>query len=96
MSAEAATAPQRREWRSGELAVILLLPIALVNAVGFILPVLNLGRYSFNRARIGGGIEQVFTLENWVALSRDKFYLDIVVNSVVVSLGITFVTLVLS
>ncbi|MFC7704484.1 ABC transporter permease [Plastorhodobacter daqingensis] len=91
-----AVAAPRRPLRAGEVAVLLLLPIALVNAMGFIIPVLNLARYSFNRARVGGGIEQVFTWENWTGIFRDKFYLDIVVNSIGVSLGITMTTLVLS
>lgn len=92
----ALAAPARRGWRSGELAVALLLPIALVNTVGFILPVLNLARYSFNKARIGGGIENVFTWQNWTGLLADRFYLELVFNSVWISLAITLVTLVLS
>lgn len=86
----------KREWSAGQLAVVLLLPIALVNVVGFILPILNLARYSFNRARIGGGIEDVFTWENWVDLVSDPFYREILFNSIWVSLCITVVTLVLS
>jgi ABC-type spermidine/putrescine transport system, permease component I len=86
----------KREWSAGQLAVVLLLPIALVNVVGFILPILNLARYSFNRARIGGGIEDVFTWENWVDLVSDPFYREILFNSIWVSLCITLVTLVLS
>jgi ABC-type spermidine/putrescine transport system, permease component I len=86
----------KRELSAGQLAVVLLLPIALVNVVGFILPILNLARYSFNRARIGGGIEDVFTWENWVDLVSDPFYREILFNSIWVSLCITLVTLVLS
>lgn len=92
----AAAAPLPRTWRTGELAVVLLLPIALVNAIGFILPVLNLARYSLNRSRIGGGIENVFTWENWTGLLSDRFYLELLLNSVWISLSITLVTLVVS
>ncbi|MBZ6074691.1 ABC transporter permease [Microvirga puerhi] len=77
-------------------ATLLLLPIALVNAVGFLLPVLNLLRMSFNEALSGGGIRETFTLANWVGLAGDSFYLELILNSVVVSLTITALTLVLS
>lgn len=77
-------------------ATLLLLPIALVNAVGFILPVLNLLRMSFNEALSGGGIRETVTLANWTGLFGDAFYLDLIVNSVVVSLTITVLTLILS
>jgi putative spermidine/putrescine transport system permease protein len=82
--------------RSGELAVILLLPIAMINTIGFILPVLNLARLSFNKVSLGGGIENVFTWENWFGLLTDSFYLELVFNSVWISLAITLTTLVVS
>lgn len=94
MTAEAVAPP--RTMRSGEIAVLLLLPIALINAVGFILPVLNLARFSFNKVSIGGGIEQVFTWENWLGLLSDSFYLELIFNSVWISLAITLTTLVVS
>jgi putative spermidine/putrescine transport system permease protein len=94
MTAEAVAPP--RTLRSGEIAVLLLLPIALINAVGFILPVLNLARFSFNKVTIGGGIEQVFTWENWLGLLTDSFYLELIFNSVWISLAITLTTLVVS
>ncbi|MCB8819800.1 ABC transporter permease [Microvirga rosea] len=77
-------------------ATLLLLPIALVNVVGFILPVLNLLRMSFNEALSGGGIRETFTLANWFGLAGDAFYLELIINSVVVSLTITVLTLILS
>ena len=94
MNAASATAP--RAWRSGELAIVLLLPIALINAIGFILPVLNLARYSFNQSTADGGIANVFTWENWTGLLRDPFYLELIFNSVWISLAITLTTLVVS
>ncbi|MGO4705583.1 ABC transporter permease [Microvirga sp. 2MCAF38] len=77
-------------------ATALLLPIALINAIGFLLPVLNLLRMSFNEALSGGGIRETFTLANWSGLFGDSFYLELIVNSVLVSLGITFATLIVS
>lgn len=77
-------------------ATLLLLPIALVNAMGFIIPVLNLLRMSFYEALAGGGIRETFTLASWTGLFRDAFYVDLIVNSILVSLSITFATLIVS
>ncbi|MBN8953402.1 MULTISPECIES: ABC transporter permease [unclassified Rhizobium] len=78
------------------IATVLLLPIALVNAIGFLLPVLNLAKMSFNEALAGGGIGEAFTTANWTGLLQDQFYLELLVNSVTVSLGITIATLLAS
>lgn len=97
MSAAAeAVGPARGGWSQGQVAASLLLPIALVNAVGFLLPMLNLARMSFKESLPGGGIGDAFTIQNWTGLLGDAFYLDIVLNSVLVSLGITATTLVFS
>lgn len=89
-----AAAPRR--WRNGQLATALLLPIALVNAIGFLLPTLNLARYSFMQARPGGALESAWTLENWAAVLGDPFYLELLFNSVWIGLAITLVTLIAS
>lgn len=99
MSAMAAVEALARGERQGNrfgLAAALLLPIALVNAIGFIIPVLNLARMSFNEALPGGGVAEAFTLANWAGLLGDAFYIELVLNSVGVSLIITFATLLLS
>ncbi|HZH50343.1 MAG TPA: ABC transporter permease [Microvirga sp.] len=77
-------------------ATALLLPIALINTIGFIVPVLNLLRMSFNEALPGGGVRETVTLENWTGLFGDSFYVELVINSITVSLGITLATLVVS
>jgi putative spermidine/putrescine transport system permease protein len=77
-------------------ATALLLPIAIINTIGFILPVLNLARMSFNEALSGGGIREAFTLANWTGLFGDSFYVELILNSIMVSLGITLATLVVS
>jgi putative spermidine/putrescine transport system permease protein len=78
------------------IAVGLLLPIALVNAIGFLAPVANLFRMSFNEATGGGGLREAFTFANYVAFLTDPFYLGLVGNSVLVSVLITIITLVVS
>ena len=57
--------------------------------MGFIMPVLNLLRMSFYEALAGGGIRETFTLASWAGLFRDAFYVELIVNSIVVSLSIT-------
>ncbi|ABM56565.1 ABC transporter permease [Verminephrobacter eiseniae] len=83
-------------WRQGHLAALLLLPIALINVIGFILPMLSLARYSFNEARLGGEIASVFTWKNWAGVLSDPFYLELVFDSAWISLAITLATLLLS
>jgi putative spermidine/putrescine transport system permease protein len=96
VAAQAAPAlPQPGLGRAGT-AVALLLPIALINTIGFIIPVLNLLRMSFNEALTGGGIRETVTLANWTGLFGDAFYIELIVNSVLVSLGITIATLIVS
>jgi putative spermidine/putrescine transport system permease protein len=87
--------PRLALGRTGTAAA-LLLPIAIINAIGFILPVLNLARMSFNEALAGGGVREAFTLANWTGLFSDTFYVELIVNSIMVSLGITLATLVVS
>lgn len=96
MAATEALAHRERQNKRIGLAAALLLPIALVNAIGFIIPVLNLARMSFNEALPGGGIAEAFTMANWTGLLQDTFYLELVLNSVGVSLLITLATLVVS
>ena len=89
------TVPRLAFGRTGTAAA-LLLPIAIINVIGFILPVLNLARMSFNEALAGGGVREAFTLANWTGLFGDSFYVELIVNSIMVSLGITLATLVVS
>lgn len=73
-----------------------LLPILIINAIGFILPILNLAKLSFAEALVGGGIGETFTWENWKVLVTDSYYGQILLTSVLVSLSITLLTLVCS
>lgn len=91
----AVAAPAER--RAGlPLVALLILPIAAVNALGFLAPVLNLLRMSFYEAQATGAMMEVYTLATWAAVIRDSFYLELILNSVGVSLAITLLTLVCS
>ncbi|WNJ90198.1 ABC transporter permease [Bosea sp. 685] len=100
MSAAAAItapAPVSEARRSGlALVVLLLAPIALVNALGFLVPVLNLARMSFYEVEPTGAMREVYTLATWLTVFKDTFYAELIVNSITVSLGITLLTLVCS
>jgi len=84
------------QWKRGNVAIALLLPIAIVNGIGFILPILNLAGMSFKEAMPGGGIGEAITTANWTGLLGDGFYVDLVLNSLLVSFVITLLTLVTS
>jgi putative spermidine/putrescine transport system permease protein len=88
--------PGASEVKRYGVAVALLLPIVLVNAIVFLVPIINLLRISFNEALPGGGIGPEFTFENWVKLVQDPFYMEALLRSVGVSLLITFLTLLCS
>ncbi|MDJ1157631.1 ABC transporter permease [Chelatococcus sp. SYSU_G07232] len=78
------------------LAAAMLLPIAIVNAIGFLAPVANLFRMSFNEATGGGGLREAVTFANYLAFVMDPFYLELVTRSIGMSLAITLLTLVAS
>ncbi len=78
------------------LVVALLLPIALVNALGFVVPTLNLLRMSFFEAQGTGAMREVLTLATWQKVFTDSFYAELIFNSVATSLLITVMTLLCS
>lgn len=100
MSAAAAIAgpmPAARKRGGGvTLLVLLLAPIALVNALGFLAPVANLARMSFYEVEPTGAMREAFSAATWLSVFGDSFYAELIVNSIVVSLGITLLTLLCS
>lgn len=94
VASAAPTAPERKAglW----LVVALLLPIALVNGFGFLVPVLNLARMSFYEVEPTGAMREVYGLATWLKVFSDTFYAELIINSITVSLGITLLTLVCS
>lgn len=78
------------------LVVMLLLPIALVNTLGFLVPVLNLLRMSFFEAQGTGAMQEVYSLSTWLKVVTDSFYGELILNTVGTSLAITLLTLVCS
>lgn len=78
------------------LAAVLLLPIAIVNAIGFLSPVAYLFRMSFNESTGGGGLRIAFTFASYVAFIADPFYLGLVARSIGFSTVIVILTLIAS
>lgn len=78
------------------LVALLLLPIVLVNTLGFLAPVLNLLRMSFFEAQGTGAMQEVYTLATWLKVVSDSFYAELILNTVVTSLIITLLTLLCS
>lgn len=90
----AAVAKPRRNGLA--LVIALIAPIALVNAFGFLAPVLNLARMSFYEVEPTGTMREAFSLATWGKVIADTFYAELIVNSITVSLGITLLTLICS
>ena len=78
------------------LVVVRLLPIALVNALGFVVPTLNLLRMSFFEAQGTGAMQEVFTLATWQKVFTDSGAAARRRNSISTSLLITVLTLLCS
>lgn len=98
MSAAATLPGPMAEVRNRGLALVvaLIAPIALVNAFGFLAPVLNLARMSFYEVEPTGAMREAFSFATWAKVFVDSFYLELIVNSITVSLGITLLTLICS
>ena len=95
MTASALAAPIERPGRYGVLAA-LLLPILLVNIAGFLLPVFNLALISFNEVQASGAMTGGYSAAKWFAVTTDEFYWELLCNTIRTSLGITFMTLLIS
>ncbi|MGO4622832.1 ABC transporter permease [Ensifer sp. 2TAB8] len=87
-----AHAPSRRK-KSCFLLIALLLPMAVINFIAFILPVIRLGMISFIESRSGGVLTNNYTLENYANFFTDSFSIELVSNSLLLGFGVTLVTL---
>ncbi|MGI2033249.1 ABC transporter permease [Rhizobium panacihumi] len=87
-----AEAPARRK-NFPFLLIALLLPMAIINFVAFVLPVIRLGMISFIESRSGGVLTNNYTLENYVDFFTDSFSFELVSNSLILGFGVTLITL---
>ena len=84
--------------RAGErrfplIVLALLAPLAIINLIAFILPVFRLGQISFMESRSGGVLTGNYTIDSYVHFLTDSFSLDLIGNSLLLSLSVTFITL---
>lgn len=82
--------------RRSVLLLLLLAPIALLNALGFLAPMLNLARMSFYEIEPTGAMREAFTLMTWEKVVSDSFYAELIIGSIGLSLVLTLVTLICS
>lgn len=75
------------------LLIGLLLPMAIINFVAFVLPVIRLGVISFIESRNGGVLTNNYTLENYADFFTDSFSIELVSNSLLLGFGVTLITL---
>lgn len=89
-------AGQRPSAGRAVLIAALLLPVALICAVGFIAPVANLVSFSFREVQASGAMLGGSSIASWINVATDPFYIELLANSVGVSLEVTLLTLVCS
>lgn len=82
--------------KRGKLAVALLLPMILISFVAFILPVVRLVQMSFEESDLSGVLTGNYTSANYPTFFTDRFNLDLIANSLVMSIIVTATTLVFS
>lgn len=83
-------ARRRKFWL---LVIALLLPMAAINLIAFVLPILRLAMISFIESRSGGVLTDTYTLANYIAFFTDRFSFELIANSLVLGFGVTAVTL---
>lgn len=74
----------------------LLLPVLVLNLGTFVWPMLSLAALSFRPALPGGAIGEGYGLETWAGVVGDSYYLDLLLHSVLLALGVTLLTLLAS
>ncbi len=79
--------------RRDRTALFLLLPLLLLLAFAFLLPVLSLVPTSLRPYAPGRGIGDGFTLEHYVKALTDSFYLEVLVRTIGLGFVVTFMTL---
>lgn len=91
--ATSASAGQGLFGRSRLVILLLLLPMAVINLVAFIVPVVRLAMISFIESRSGGVLTNIYTLANYIDFFTDRFSFDLIFNSLALGFGTTLVTL---
>lgn len=93
-----AALPYTNSSRSGRSSwpFLLLGPALIVNLIGFVWPLILLATISFRTGGASGSLGEELTLENWIGVLTDPFYLRLLFSTVTLSLVTTACTLVCS
>ncbi|MFT3691146.1 ABC transporter permease [Paenirhodobacter sp.] len=86
--------PGTSRARTRLLLLVLLVPMAAVNLLAFIVPVVRLGMISFLESRSGGVLTDTFTLANYADFFTDHFSYQLVWNSLLMAFIVTLGTLI--
>jgi len=86
--------PSPRKPRSP--AAILILPIVIINAIGFVVPVLNLAVMSLQHIEATGAMTGGWSLAKWYDVVGDDYYRSLLTGSLWTGFVITVMTLVVS
>jgi putative spermidine/putrescine transport system permease protein len=78
---------------SRRIALFLLLPALLLNLAAFLAPMANLAAYSLRAVSPTGALLPGFSTATWSALISDEFYAELLITTVLTSLGCTVLTL---
>jgi putative spermidine/putrescine transport system permease protein len=82
--------------RQRRLGWLLLLPLSLVSAAGFVVPLLWIARISLYQSQEGGVLLPGLTLDSYISFVTDDFYQAMVLRSVIGGLIITALVLLLT
>lgn len=88
-----AATPRSRRGRFALIAAALLAPMALINLVAFVFPVLRLAQISFQESRSSGVLTDVYSFRNYLGFFTDSFNLSLIANSLAMSFAVTLATL---
>src|SRR5689334_21013752 len=78
----AAALPRQREGALGWSAAAMLAPASIVVAIGIVIPIVILFRYSLNQFTPAKMMVDAFTAENYVKFFTDPFYVAVLVRTI--------------
>jgi len=78
------------------LIMLLLLPLAFINLVAFIIPVIRIVVMSFIESRPGGMLTDNYTFDNYISFFGSTFNLELISTTINLSFFVTLLTLICS
>src|SRR5512142_2670220 len=91
----AAAPPREREGAPGWTAAAMLAPASIMVAIGIVIPIVILFRYSLNQFTPAKMMVDAFTAENYVKFFTDAFYIAVLLRTIRVAAVCTAICVVL-